>query len=406
LLRSARRSADREIKLLGELLMKKHLIAAAVAAAVAVPAMAQNVELYGVYSGAYTTGETKTTTAAGVTTSVKTVDSVRQNGQYAGSRLGFRGTEDLGGGLKASFNLEFALDAPTGLNDANNRQQWIQLAGNFGSVRLGRTDALSRNLYNGFTAHANSGFAPGNLGSSIALVVPAATNPFAANGAGLGGALPTFGQRAASTGAPAANADGINTAINDGVTQGITYTTPSFSGFNAQLQYSNDSSDASATVSKDLVKMQNVGLNYSQGPLAVSLASETMKSSLEGTAASQYERDTMMLGARYNFGVAQVFGTYVDRTLKYSGVTNIDYKITEVGVSVPVQNFIFTGSYGDGKAERAGVQSVDIGGYQLGAHYLLSKRTRAFLLMGESEAKQGTAKVAVDGWTLGLQHSF
>ena len=52
-LRAAARSADRELKFLGELLMKKHLIAAAVAAAVAVPAMAQNVSLSGVIEASY-----------------------------------------------------------------------------------------------------------------------------------------------------------------------------------------------------------------------------------------------------------------------------------------------------------------------------------------------------------------
>ena len=75
--------------------MKKHLIAAAVAAAVAVPAVAQ-VTVYGLFDAAYT--DIKTTTAAAVTT--KTNDYV-DSGRMSGSRLCFRGAEDLGGGLKA-----------------------------------------------------------------------------------------------------------------------------------------------------------------------------------------------------------------------------------------------------------------------------------------------------------------
>jgi len=64
--------------------------------------------------------------------------------QNNSSRLGLRGTEDLGGGLKASFNLEHGLDADTGaqtnvagLNAFWGRQASVELSGSFGTVRLG-----------------------------------------------------------------------------------------------------------------------------------------------------------------------------------------------------------------------------------------------------------------------------
>lgn len=57
------------------------------------------------------------------------------------SRLGFRGQEDLGGGLRASFQLETEILADTGAADSTywGRQAWVGLGGEWGQVRLGRT---------------------------------------------------------------------------------------------------------------------------------------------------------------------------------------------------------------------------------------------------------------------------
>ncbi|MCV4872465.1 porin, partial [Escherichia coli] len=56
------------------------------------------------------------------------------------SRLGVRGVEDLGGGLKAIFNLEHRMNADDGNSTAPNfwQHSWVGLSGNFGEVRLGR----------------------------------------------------------------------------------------------------------------------------------------------------------------------------------------------------------------------------------------------------------------------------
>lgn len=109
-------------------MMKKIAIAAAVAA-LAAPAFAQSsVTLWGRMN---TTVESQKFGNQG-----RTVAVVNNN-----SRLGFRGTEDLGGGLKATFELEHGLNSDDGkqTNAAFwNRQASVQLAGDFGAVRLGR----------------------------------------------------------------------------------------------------------------------------------------------------------------------------------------------------------------------------------------------------------------------------
>jgi predicted porin len=65
------------------------------------------------------------------------------------SRIGFRGTEDLGGGLKAIFNLETGVYTDTGGTGQGNRlfgrQAWVGLAGNWGQLTLGRNYNM---LYN------------------------------------------------------------------------------------------------------------------------------------------------------------------------------------------------------------------------------------------------------------------
>ena len=88
--------------------MKKHLIAAAVAAAVAVPAMAQNVTMDGVIDSMYGSVD-RGGTAAITGKFVGVVANV-----FATSQMNIRGTEDLGGGVKAGFRLSRQLGAATG----------------------------------------------------------------------------------------------------------------------------------------------------------------------------------------------------------------------------------------------------------------------------------------------------
>ena len=74
------------------------------------------------------------------------VGNVKTTGLYNNSsRFGFKGTEDLGGGLKAGFQLESGFNSDTGASAATffGRQSEVNLAGNFGMVRLGNFTAES-----------------------------------------------------------------------------------------------------------------------------------------------------------------------------------------------------------------------------------------------------------------------
>jgi predicted porin len=111
--------------------MKKHLIAAAVAGALAVPAMAQ-VSISGNVEAGYVSKDNS------ATVDQKTVS------KFVGTPgITFKGSEDLGGGMKASFQLTQDIDTPTGLQ-SGFQIATVSLAGGFGEVRLGRNHPSTR----------------------------------------------------------------------------------------------------------------------------------------------------------------------------------------------------------------------------------------------------------------------
>lgn len=145
--------------------MKKRFLIAAVAATLPPAAFAQtNVTLYGVADA----GVGWVDTGASGSSSTMVVES----GYQAPSRFGIRGTEDLGNGLKAVFNLESGVRFDTGTTDAAGfwqRRAVVGLAGSFGEVVLGRdytagyrsaalTDVMAYGLYGNWTSfHTGAG---------------------------------------------------------------------------------------------------------------------------------------------------------------------------------------------------------------------------------------------------------
>jgi predicted porin len=138
---------------------KKNLIAAAVVAAFALPIAAQaqsNVEMYGrlypqlanvSYSGSSAVG-TVVSTISGKATGAADVSQLTMDSPN--SRLGFRGTEDLGGGSKAFYQLEMGFGVDDGAMSTAGimwaRNSFVGMAGNFGSVKLGIMDTVYKEL--------------------------------------------------------------------------------------------------------------------------------------------------------------------------------------------------------------------------------------------------------------------
>ncbi|MFY9513526.1 MAG: porin [Rubrivivax sp.] len=87
------------------------------------------------------------------------------------SRLGFRGIEDLGGGLKAGVWIESAFNPDTGTTPARfwHRRSTVSLLGGFGEVRLGRDLVPTHTAWGGIDSYGGLGLGdPGNLSLALA----------------------------------------------------------------------------------------------------------------------------------------------------------------------------------------------------------------------------------------------
>jgi predicted porin len=134
--------------------MKKLMIAASVSAALAAPAMAQNVSVYGVVGMSYDQVE------------LSGVSQTRSSSfdPLSSSRIGVRGTEDLGGGMKATFILEGDLNTTNGTGDGTgavggitfDREASIELdLGNGVKIKSGKIPNATKRIDSGASAGTN-----------------------------------------------------------------------------------------------------------------------------------------------------------------------------------------------------------------------------------------------------------
>ncbi len=297
----------------------------------------------------------------------------------SGSRLGFKGTEDLGGGLKANFTVEMGIDPTEARLDSAtaglaNRQSYVGLEGGFGVLNIGRQYTL---------IHGVQGAMDPNGNATAAGWLAGLTN---------------------------------STRFDDM----IAYTTPTFSGFNATVGMSLAGSETStapgATKSGDVT---TVAAAYTNGPLTVRAAYEATKKTalsltepgdLAATAFSDALADRKMtsIGASYDLGVAKV--SYLNTSAKAgSAADNAKATSNNFGVTVPMGALTLAASLSNGKITDTGTTFGKGTGYQLGASYALSKRTNAYAFLGEAKSKP-TGNAAANGkhstMAAGLRHTF
>ncbi len=381
--------------------MKKHILAAAVAAAVAVPAMAQ-VTVSGVLDiGAYNTSEfTAGPAAAAAGNSTETSRTGQENG-WSTSIIRFSASEDLGGGLKAGATISSFL---TNANTMGGRERFLTLSGDFGSVNAGRFVPS----INGYGAYAYTGT------NNTAGTSDTGNFDFIA---GTLGSTPT---RAAAAGAAVtAGANAVGTyEIQDNI---IEYTSPNMNGFNVQLGVVRSTSDADGTnhLFETKIKQDTVRLNYSAGPLNASLAHGTRNVETEGAAgaATQSEGNLTWFGVNYNFGPAVLSFAHRKREdstgaqgANMAAVS--DLTVNNIGVRIPLGALTLAFSAYNGTDDRTVAQNDerDISGNQISATYALSKRTSVYAAIGSNENKIKTGAnvddVEFKGTSFGVVHSF
>ncbi|MCC4114941.1 porin [Aromatoleum toluclasticum] len=303
--------------------MNKKQIALALAGAlgVAPAAMAQsNVQIYGIVDAFLSWA--------------KAGDNIRRgidSGGLYGSRLGFRGSEDLGGGLKAVFTLEYPIevDQNQGIGTSSalrSRQSFVGLESRYGLLSLGRQ------------------YAPGY---AIARYDAAGGVPF--------GPQAILASGAGATIVPASPARWDNA---------IAYRSPNFGGVVANAIYSYG--ETNQNNNRDANDRWALSGDYANGPLAVGLLYQRGR---ELTTIGGEDQKEWGLGAIYDFRVVSLYGTY--QTIK---IHDTD-KVWHLGFRVPVGASYLFAAYGRHDADDSD-KSAKAG--TIGYRYVLSKRTSLY----------------------------
>ena len=339
--------------------MKKSLIALAVLAASGAAMAQSSVTLYGVLDTgvSYFKGD-------------DSVYGLTKTGGNVNSRLGFRGVEDLGNGLKATFNLEGGMnvddgtgylgaDGPDDTGFQFRRTSTVGLAGNFGEVRFGRMLTSSYLAVSRYDAFGDTG-----AGASLAW------NPG-------------------------------NTGYAPRAENAISYTSPNFSGFKIGAEYGfGEQQKASDS------RYVGIGATYDNGPLSLGLGVDRLNGDTQNNTQWDENQTTWHLGGSYNFGVAKLLGFYKETKFKETGLNagndSTKFKTFGLGVTAPV------GAAGEVRAsynhyrvseDITGVAAPTLKADQLSLGYVhnLSKRTALYGTYAYLKNKNK------DGDNLGLQ---
>jgi predicted porin len=319
----------------GKMFMKKSLAVLAAVAAVVGSAHAQSsVQVCGIVDVAVVKD--------------KNVATQLSSGGTTDSRIGFKGTEDLGGGLKANFLLEGVVNIDNGASAGStfNRQSYLGFASDaFGEVRLGKTFSA----FDDVSAAAHPVF--------DTIVSP--TKVWASNGY-------------------VANPN--NTFY---------YASPVMGGFSAAVSYSLDGSQPTEVKAKYNVAAVNV--KYEEGPVFASFAHQ-----VEAQDIASDDKFTR-LNATYDLGAAKLLAGY--------GRTSGSQKATDysLGVDVPL-NEKAVASVGYASSKTTGVARER--GISFGAMYNLSKRTTVYGGYLNTKNSVDLATAPKSRLALGVKHMF
>jgi len=400
--------------------MKKSLIALAALSAIAGVAQAQSsVEVYGLLDMSYSEIKSSGSGTTVKLTSLGGQNSVNGTGLLQGSRLGFRGTEDLGGGLKAGFVVEYGVqltgseDGGTYQNSASNASAATQAA----KAPLGQSVG---NMRQGYVSLNSDKLGTLRLGTQYSL-----TDATAGEVAG----TQAHGGTNNNTGAAWLFKTGASTWGR--ASNAIAYHSPVFNGFQAKVlfnaaenldttgatnvksgestQYALEYKAGAAQVGYSYQKVKDVAAVTSWGGF-IGDANDTPTISAMGTGTNTANTTLNVLGGSYNFGVVKVglnHATFKNE-LK-TGAAKLESTQDSVSASYPVTAALtLNAAYTAGKFETTGVKAYDTTGLDLVAVYSLSKRTNAYVVYSEAkfDAVGSGTDVKQTQVGVGLRHSF
>lgn len=331
--------------------MQKHVISALALAAVSFGAQAQSsFTVYGIADAGLVVehgGEGGTVQKVG-------------NGVASSSRLGFKGSEDLGGGTSVNFVLENGYSIDTGAAKQNGslfgRQAWVGLSGAAGSLNVGHQIV------------------------PFYRVLDCVADPFETGMAG--------------------NSQNIfdgTTRVNNAVE----YVSPRVAGFSADLQYSFGEQAGDSAGNRYI----GGSATYEHGPLTLALAHQQQ----ENAGATAHSRNTL-LAARYRFGVVTGHVAHARNLNLYGAESNdtlLGFTAQLSGANKLIASVI---NHHDASAARQHARQAAIG-----LSHALSRRSDIYAAYGHirnsngADFRVGTAADEGSGTTginLGVRHVF
>ncbi len=343
----------------------KKIIAAAVAAAIIAPAtaMASGPTLYG-----------KLHMGLGYLSNDAPVAEYKSmNLASNSSRIGVKGSEDLGNGLKAGYLIEWSVGMDGG-GDLGQRNRAVTLSGGFGTALLGRWDTPMKSL---------------------------------------GRKVDMFGERYGDV----RQLTRSNAAIDNRQNNVIAYVTPNMGGFSGTLAYVIDVTSATGD-NDDLDAFSANGI-YSNGPILVGAAYTNVMAF--DSLGLENEVDWRIAGS-FKTGAMKIAAGYTDIS-DGGGANGNDYNVWQIGGSFGFGSNAIKAQYAD-KSE--GLSSSDDGAkvYAIGFEHTMSKRTMVYVDYGRLDNDDGSnigfmagigngsgvpaggAGSTPDGFGVGIIHKF
>ena len=352
-------------------MFKKTLIALAALGAVAGTAAAADVTIYGRIDTSLR--------FSSIDHDVATMDDETSfemaSGNYTGSRVGIKGAEDLGNGLKVGFVLENGFDADDGSYDSNERlfgrEAIVYLEGDFGKIAAGRTGILN--------------------GSAGSFAIGGDFNPFTTGWGDVGSQTLLWGA-----------------GFSSRYSNMISYASPDFAGFKVYAQYSfGENTDGDHEEGKTTTdRYYAVGATYNNGGLVLTGIVDSVNEQHMQNTEDPDDTLRVTLGGAYDFGVVKPYlavayfkdagmSSFMDAydtttTSTINGLLSHDngdwdgYAVS-LGASVPAFGGTAHAMVGYMDAELQGASQEDYQGADLtrwilgvGYEYPLSKRTLVY----------------------------
>lgn len=379
--------------------MNKKLIALAIASAISAPAMAAtgNVDIYGLLSVGVDSVQNGDHTRA-------THDTTRVGrfSDYA-SRIGFKGSEDLGNGLSAIWQIEQQI------NVDNNTPASVS---SDGTTASGGGNAFGgaglRNTFVGLKSNALGSVLGGRYDSPYK-VATGRLDPFA----------DTMGDYNGVVGA--ASGLGAGSYFDQRPSNVVDYISPSWSGFSVAAAYAFGAENATAGMVDKNANLYSVAAMYDAGPLFLSAAYEkhNFGSSGVGTWAGTPNTDesAYKFGAGYTIADLTLGALYEKTKDNFVPASSLGHSAWYASAKYQMGAVALKAAYGKANSNERADTGAKL--YTVGADYSFSKRTTAYALYTQIKndnnaaynfALNGASGIGAgdkpSGFSLGMKHAF